>query len=56
MFRRDGGFWLVVGAKVRPWSFTGYGAAQPLPTGQVDVLTPEPSVRALRAGYGLHPS
>ena len=43
------------------WPFTpaGYGAPLPRPkTGGVAVLTPPPSIRALRAGYApaLHPS
>ncbi|SHI37469.1 hypothetical protein [Wenxinia saemankumensis] len=34
-----------------PFAPGGYAAPQPRPTGRVTVLTPEPAVRVLRAGY-----
>ncbi|MFV5996918.1 hypothetical protein ACNPQM_32060 [Streptomyces sp. NPDC056231] len=43
----------------RPWSMAGYGAAQAIASDlQVEVLTPEVTVRVLAAGYVpvLHPS
>lgn len=52
MFEREGRAWLVGGAAARPWSPEGYGAARPLPAGEVAVLTPQCLVEALRAGYG----
>ncbi|HEY0240396.1 MAG TPA: hypothetical protein VGC37_17325 [Friedmanniella sp.] len=56
----DGGFWLVLGASVLPWSFAGYGPARPRATfpATVTVRTPEPTVAVLRAGFVpmLHPS
>ncbi|MFO1070073.1 MAG: hypothetical protein U1E14_16295 [Geminicoccaceae bacterium] len=49
---------LVVGSACRVWSHAGYGPLRPLPAGRVDVLTPEPLVRVLAAGYrpALHPT
>lgn len=43
---------LVLGGRLRPWSFAGYAeeAAEP-PSGPVTVLTPRPSVETLRAGF-----
>ena len=35
----------------RPFTASGYGPARPLPTGRVMVMTPAPTVTALRAGY-----
>ncbi|HZI97685.1 MAG TPA: hypothetical protein VFD41_09195 [Actinomycetales bacterium] len=49
--RRDGGAWLVAEGRLRPWSFDGYGPVETLPDGSLDVLTPKPTVHALRAGY-----
>jgi hypothetical protein len=34
-----------------PWSFAGYGGPQTLPSGKVEILTPQSSVMALRAGF-----
>ena len=53
-----GGPALVRGDAILPWGPEGYGAPAPRPTGTVEVLTPEPTVGALRAGYAprLHPS
>jgi hypothetical protein len=42
---------LVVDGHVRPWSFTGYGRAREAPAQPLVVLTPPPTVAALRAGY-----
>jgi hypothetical protein len=42
---------LVVHGALRPWSFEGYGTAGPAPSQPVVVLTPPPTVAALRAGY-----
>jgi hypothetical protein len=49
---------LVWGGRMRPWSFAGYGAAQDLPGGDAEVLTPWGTVLALGAGYVpmVHPS
>ena len=44
--------WLLVGAALRPWSPAGYGAPRPVPTAtRVNVLTPQATVRAMRAGF-----
>ncbi len=49
---------LVLGGRALRWSPTGYGPGQPLPYGEVCVLTPEPLVAVMRAGWmpELHPS
>ncbi len=49
---------LVVGGSARPFSFAGWGAAAPIPDGEVTVLTPPTSVLALQHGFrpALHPS
>lgn len=49
---------LVTQGRVRAWSPAGYGAPTRLPRGPVTVLTPEPLVAVLEAGYRpqLHPS
>jgi hypothetical protein len=56
--RRDDGEWLVSERALRRWSFVGYGAPERLPSGSLAVLTPEPTVRAIAAGYdvALHPT
>ncbi len=56
--RRDGAEWLVAGEALRRWSFHGYGPPERLPSGSIGVLTPEPTVKAIAAGYAvaLHPS
>jgi hypothetical protein len=49
----------LVGREVRqPFTFAGWAAPLPLPSGEVDVLTPPMSVVALRNGFTptLHPS
>ena len=42
---------LVVGDSTAPFGFEGWGRARPRPDGEVAVLTPPTSVRALRNGY-----
>lgn len=58
MFAWNGRFLLKLGAVARPWSWTGYGAPEPLPDASVATLTPAATRAALRAGYRprLHPS
>jgi hypothetical protein len=58
MVRWQGAPALVLGGRVRAWSWEGYGPATPAGTGLVDVLTPPASLAALAAGYRpmLHPS
>jgi hypothetical protein len=52
MVRVQGAAWLVDGARLRPWSFAGYGDGLPRPAaGLVDVVTPPSIVAALAAGY-----
>ncbi|WP_427025579.1 hypothetical protein ACP4J4_06640 [Aureimonas ureilytica] len=50
--------WLVHAGRRHRWTLAGYGEAEPLDGRTVAVLTPEPSVAALRAGFApvLHPS
>lgn len=43
--------WLWTGHSVRPWSHEGYGPAVPSPVDAVSVLTPQPIVQVLMAGY-----
>lgn len=50
---------MILGAGLLPWTPAGYGAPLPRPAaGEVEVLTPRPTVALLRAGYRpvLHPS
>ncbi len=57
--RTDDGPAMVVGKSLLPWTPAGYGAPLPRPAyGEAQVLTPRPTVEALRAGYHplLHPS
>lgn len=58
MVARDGAPFLISGSALHPFSPGSYGAPLPIPDEWVDVLTPEPLVRVLRAGYQpvLHPS
>ncbi len=58
MVARDGTPFLISGSALRPFSPGSYGTPLPIPDEGVDVLTPEPLVRVLRAGYQpvLHPS
>jgi hypothetical protein len=59
MVRYYGSPGLLVGGRVRPWSFAGYGEPPgPAVTGPVEVLTPPSVVDAIAAGYRpmVHPS
>ena len=59
MVRDRGAPGLLIGGRVRPWSFRGYGAPVPAgPAGRVEVLTPPSIVAAITAGYRplVHPS
>jgi len=47
----EGAAHLVRAACVLPFGVSGYGPALPRPRGPVTVLTPEPTLRALRNGY-----
>jgi hypothetical protein len=47
----DGGPWLVLGAGVLAWTPARYTERRPRPAGDVTVLTPAPTVAAIRAGY-----
>jgi len=38
---------------VYPWTSCGYGIKEPLPIGEVEVLTPKPIVEMIRAGFEL---
>lgn len=55
-----GTLYLVRGPILYPWSFEGYGRAQPIATitGPFLVLTPACTIKALRSGYKaqIHPS
>lgn len=55
----DGNAWLVWGAQLLEWSDAGYTTRRPRPPhGNVDVLTPRPTVAILAAGYrpAIHPT
>jgi hypothetical protein len=59
MIRAGGEPGLLIGGRVRPWSFHGYGVPAPAdPAGWVEVLTPPSIVAAITAGYRplVHPS
>jgi hypothetical protein len=43
--------WLVWQGRRHRWSFAGYGDSQPIDGSEVEVLTPLPTVAALRSGY-----
>jgi hypothetical protein len=43
--------WLIHKGVMNEWSPEGYRARKPLPHGEVEVLTPEPVVAVLRAGF-----
>lgn len=53
---------LVLGGTIRPWSFEGYGPAEPLPPGTARLVTPPSLAAVLAAGWRegvvplLHPS
>jgi hypothetical protein len=57
MIWAGGGPGLLIGGRVRPWSFHGYGAPAD-PAGRAEVLTPPSIVAAIAAGYRplVHPS
>ena len=57
-FVEVGGPALVLGRVLVPWQPAGYSAPIPRPQGEVEVLTPAPTLGALRAGYApvLHAS
>ena len=52
------GAWLVLGGGLRRWSPSGYRESRPMPSGEIGLLTPLPSLAVLAAGYRpeLHPS
>jgi hypothetical protein len=58
MIRADEHIGLVLGGRLRPWSFHGYGPPVPVPAGAVEVLTPPSIVAAIAAGYRplVHPT
>ena len=59
MVRIDGAAHLVTDHKIYPYDPNGYGAPAPRPRcGRVEVLTPEPMVKVMQAGYipRMHPS
>lgn len=59
MVRHRGAPALVIGARILPWSFAGYGTAIAAPPAvSVELLTPPATVSTLAAGYRplLHPS
>jgi hypothetical protein len=58
MVRWDGVPGLLLGGRVLPWSWQGYGRARPVGADPVELLTPPASVGVLRHGYRpvLHPS
>jgi len=42
---------LLIGGRVHPWSFRGYGVPAAVAPGEVEVLTPPSIVAAITAGY-----
>lgn len=50
-FRHRDRDWRVGAGQALPYLGEGYGPAEPLPTGPVTVLTPEPTLAVLRAGW-----
>ena len=54
----DGLFWLVFKGKLLRYTPFGYDDARAKPDGMATVLTPRPSIEALRRGFVpvLHPS
>jgi hypothetical protein len=50
--------WVVQGDEILAWTPFGYRERRPRPSRQVTVLTPAPTVAAIRAGYAplVHPS
>ena len=49
--QQNGAPLLMRGGAVWAWSFDGYSRVESAISGEVEVLTPEPTVNALRAGY-----
>jgi hypothetical protein len=58
VIRVDGVTGLLLGGRLRPWSFHGYGPPVPVPSGAVEVLTPPSIVAAIATGYRplVHPT
>jgi hypothetical protein len=58
MIEHGGGAFLLAEDAMHRWSFNGYGAAIPKPSGAVPVLTPRSTVGAIAAGLApqIHPS
>lgn len=58
MIEQSGAPWLVWRGRRHLWRFEGYGDSAPLGEGEVTVLTPAPTLAALKAGYApvLHPT
>jgi hypothetical protein len=58
MIRVDGVTGLLLGGRMLPWSFRGYGHPVPVRSGAVEVLTPPSIVAAIAAGYRplVHPT
>jgi hypothetical protein len=54
MFATNGRAWLKSRDVARPWSFEGYGPVEHLPAERVTVLTPEPTLKAIAAGYAAN--
>jgi hypothetical protein len=56
--RIEGESLLILGAQMLPFAPAGYGPARPRAQGEVEVLTPAPTLAVLAAGYRpiLHPS
>jgi hypothetical protein len=42
------------GTTILPWSYAGYGAPRPRPTGMAVVLTPPSIIAGLQAGFEPH--
>jgi hypothetical protein len=51
MVVKDDAVHLVLAGEALSWSPAAYGAACPLPGGEVTVLTPAPMVAVMRAGW-----
>lgn len=51
MIVRDGEAFAVRGKHLLPWTPEGYGAPQPRPRGEAEVLTPPAMLKVLAAGY-----
>lgn len=51
MIAVEGAAWLIWRGQRHCWGFAGYGVSRPIDGGEVTVLTPRPTVAALRGGY-----